>query len=45
MAIILGKSVVRGLYDEPINKDYQKLVVDGMPIKSLYWRICHGRYP
>src|SRR5690625_4354208 len=32
MAIILGKSVARGLYDEPINKPYRKLVVDKMPI-------------
>ena len=32
MAIILGKSVARGLYDEPIDKPYRKLVVDEMPI-------------
>src|SRR5699024_50562 len=27
-----GKSVARGLYDEPIDKPYRKLVVDEMPI-------------
>src|SRR5690625_2739389 len=32
MAIILGKSVARGLYDEPINKLYRILVVEKMPI-------------
>lgn len=31
-AIILGKSVARGLYDEPVNKPYRKLIVDDMPI-------------
>lgn len=31
MSIILGKSVARGLYDEPINKPYRKLEVDAMP--------------
>src|SRR5690625_619053 len=32
MSIILGKSVARGLYDEPINKPYRKLEVDEMHI-------------
>ena len=32
ISIILGKSVVRGLYDEPVNKPYRKLEVDDMPI-------------
>src|SRR5690625_4648434 len=32
MSIILGKSVVRGLYDEPIDKPYRKLEVDDLPI-------------
>ena len=32
MSIILGKSVARGLYDEPIDKPYRKLEVDEMPI-------------
>ena len=32
LGIILGKSVARGLYDEPINKPYRKLEVDELPI-------------
>lgn len=32
LAIILGKSVARGLYDEPIDKPYRKLEVDDMPV-------------
>jgi len=32
LGIILGKSVARGLYDEPVNKPYRKLEVDEMPI-------------
>src|SRR5690625_3181515 len=32
IGIILGKSVARGLYDEPINKPYRKLEIDDMPI-------------
>lgn len=32
MAIILGKSVARGLYDDPVNKPYRKFEVDDMPI-------------
>ena len=32
LGIILGKSMARGLYDEPINKPYRKLEVDDMPI-------------
>ena len=32
MSIILGKSVARGLYDEPVNKPYRKLEVDEMPV-------------
>ena len=32
IGIILGKSVARGLYDEPIDKPYRKLEVDEMPI-------------
>ena len=32
VSIILGKSVARGLYDEPINKPYRKLEVDTMPV-------------
>lgn len=32
ISIILGKSVARGLYDEPIDKPYRKLEVDQMPI-------------
>src|SRR5690625_2262543 len=32
ISIILGKSVARGLYDEPVNKPYRKLEVDEMPI-------------
>src|SRR5690606_38475396 len=32
MSIILGKSVARGLYDEPVNKPYRKLEVDDMPV-------------
>lgn len=32
ISIILGKSVARGLYDEPVNKPYRKLEVDQMPI-------------
>ena len=32
ISIILGKSVARGLYDEPVNKPYRKLEVDDMPI-------------
>src|SRR5690625_4883594 len=32
IGIILGKSVARGLYDEPVDKPYRKLEVDQMPI-------------
>jgi transposase-like protein len=32
LGIILGKSVTRALYDEPINKPYRKMEVDEMPI-------------
>lgn len=32
IGIILGKSVARGLYDEPVNKPYRKLEVDEMPV-------------
>lgn len=32
IGIILGKSVARGLYDEPIDKPYRKLEVDEMPV-------------
>ncbi|MEI3614881.1 hypothetical protein [Pseudogracilibacillus sp. SO30301A] len=32
IGIILGKSVARGLYDEPVNKPYRRLEVDNMPI-------------
>src|SRR5699024_6313747 len=32
MAIILGKSVARGLYDDPIDKPYRKFEVDDLPI-------------
>ena len=32
ISIILGKSVARGLYDEPVNKPYRKLEVDQMPV-------------
>lgn len=32
IGIILGKSIARGLYDEPINKPYRKLEIDEMPI-------------
>src|SRR5699024_11546329 len=32
ISIILGKSVARVLYDEPIDKPYRKLEVDQMPI-------------
>ena len=32
ISIIVGKSVARGLYDEPINRPYRKLEVDVMPV-------------
>src|SRR5690625_7532018 len=32
ISIILGKSVARGLYDEPVDKPYRKLEVDEMPV-------------
>src|SRR5690625_64258 len=35
MGIILGKSVARGLYDEPIDKPYRKLEVDEMPVIEI----------
>ncbi len=35
LGIILGKSMARGLYDEPINKPYRKLEVDDMPIIEI----------
>src|SRR5690625_7965308 len=41
LAIILGKSVARGLYDEPINKPYQKLIVDKMPIIEKLEKLYH----
>ena len=41
LAIILGKSVARGLYDEPINKPYQKLIVDKMPIIEKLEKLDH----
>src|SRR5690625_6394089 len=41
LAIILGKSVARGLYDEPINKPYQKLIVDKMPIIKKLEKLDH----
>src|SRR5690625_4982478 len=48
MSIILGKSVARGLYDEPINKPYRKLEVDEMPIietlEKLDYRVLIKAY-
>lgn len=35
LGIVLGKSVARGLYDEPINKPYRKFEVDDMPIIEI----------
>ncbi|MUV37525.1 hypothetical protein JNUCC1_01331 [Lentibacillus sp. JNUCC-1] len=32
LGIILGKSVARALYDEPVNKPYRKMEVDEMPV-------------
>src|SRR5690625_816726 len=32
IGIILGKSVARGLYDDPVDKPYRKLEVDEMPV-------------
>ncbi|GAB3809245.1 IS6 family transposase [Virgibacillus kimchii] len=32
LGIILGKSVARDLFDEPVNKPYRKLEVDDMPV-------------
>jgi len=48
ISIILGKSVARGLYDEPINKPYRKLEVDEMPIietlEKLDYRVLIKAY-
>ena len=48
MSIILGKSVARGLYDEPVNKPYRKLEVDDMPVietlEKLDYKILLDNY-
>src|SRR5690625_58450 len=35
LGIILGKSVARALYDEPVNKPYRKFEVDEMPVIEI----------
>src|SRR5690625_5022728 len=39
MSMILGKSVARGLYDEPVDKPYRKLEVDEMPIIETFEKL------
>lgn len=39
IGIILGKSVARGLYDEPVNKPYRKLEVDDMLIIETFEKL------
>ncbi|PWA04330.1 transposase, partial [Pueribacillus theae] len=35
LGILLGKSVARAAYDEPVNKPYHKLQVDEMPVIEI----------
>src|SRR5699024_8286356 len=43
ISIILGKSVARGLYDEPVNKPYRKLEVDDMPIIETLEKLDYNK--
>ncbi|GEL76073.1 hypothetical protein TMU01_03080 [Tenuibacillus multivorans] len=41
LGIVLGKSVARAQYDEPVNKPYRKFQVDDMPIIETLEKLNH----
>jgi len=43
ISIILGKSVVRGLYDEPVDKPYRKLEVNEMPVIKILEKLDYKK--